>query len=245
MWNGMQRHPILICSESKALHSGRDVVRGSLAGDKCIIGRNDIVDPARLITVQLPQVELNSSWAEHFKGAVEVTAVKRERRTYFITKLSNCQNSKAIWSIMRELAMNKAKTTSLPDNLSNVDEINKHFINSIPVLHPDDELVRNRHIRNKFSHVNLPIAISNEIIERKTTLKNLGLILDDNLRLSDHIKHKLQSAYLCLKTIYQNRQYLLMSMKKMLCDSLLIAITILSILTMSESQNFGGWACFK
>nr|CAI5835546.1 unnamed protein product [Callosobruchus analis] len=81
----------------------------------------------------------------------------------------------------------------------------------------------NRHTRSRFSEVNLPITINNEIIERKTTLKNLGLILDDNLRFSDHIKHKLQSAYLCLKTIYQNRQYLSMSMKKILCDSLVLS----------------------
>nr|CAI5829044.1 unnamed protein product [Callosobruchus analis] len=81
----------------------------------------------------------------------------------------------------------------------------------------------NRHIRSRFSQVNLLITINNEVIERKTTLKNLGLILDDNLRFSDHIKHKLQSAYLCLKTIYQNRQYLSMSMKKILCDSLVLS----------------------
>nr|CAI5842323.1 unnamed protein product [Callosobruchus analis] len=68
-------------------------------------------------------------------------AVKREKRAYFKTKLSNCQNSKATWSVMRELGMNKAKTTSLPDNLSNADEISKHFINSIPVLNPDNGLV--------------------------------------------------------------------------------------------------------
>nr|CAI5842030.1 unnamed protein product [Callosobruchus analis] len=71
--------------------------------------------------------------------------------------------------------------------------------------------------------VNLPITINDEIIERKTILENLGVILDDNMRFSDHIKHKLQSAYLCINTIYQNRQYLSMSMKKMLCDSLVLS----------------------
>nr|CAI5823163.1 unnamed protein product [Callosobruchus analis] len=60
----------------------------------------------------------------------------------------------------------------------------------------------------------------NPLKSSKATLKNLRLTLDDNMRFSDHIKHKLQSAYLCLETIYQNRQYLSMSMKKMLCDSL-------------------------
>nr|CAI5845128.1 unnamed protein product [Callosobruchus analis] len=43
-------------------------------------------------------------------------AVKREKRAYFKTKLSNCQNSKATWSVMRELG-----------SLNTIHDLRSHF----------------------------------------------------------------------------------------------------------------------
>nr|CAI5832323.1 unnamed protein product [Callosobruchus analis] len=102
-------------------------------------------------------------------------AVKREKRAYFKTKLSNCQNSKATWSVMRELGLSKAKSTNLPVNLSNADEINKYFINSVPVLDPDKELV-NFYKTNSFcQHDNsfkFKLVTEYEVLKFINSLKN-------------------------------------------------------------------------
>nr|CAI5851500.1 unnamed protein product [Callosobruchus analis] len=45
-------------------------------------------------------------------------AVKREKRAYFKTKLSNCQNSKATWSVMRELVRDKIYCLSVTKDIS-------------------------------------------------------------------------------------------------------------------------------
>nr|CAI5851222.1 unnamed protein product [Callosobruchus analis] len=58
-------------------------------------------------------------------------------------------------------------------------------------------------IKNHFSQANLAITNNNEILERKSSVKNLWLIIDDELSFSDHTKHKLQAAYMNLKVIYQ------------------------------------------
>nr|CAI5862090.1 unnamed protein product [Callosobruchus analis] len=44
------------------------------------------------------------------------------------------------------------------------------------------------------------------ILLKESFVKNLGIVLDEELRFSERIKHKLQTAYFNLKSIYQSRE---------------------------------------
>lgn len=66
----------------------------------------------------------------------------------------------------------------------------------------------------KINDVNLPIVNST---------KNLGIILDSELRFKDHVKKAIQKSFSSLKLIFSNRHMLSTSLKKMLCDSLVLS----------------------
>lgn len=68
-------------------------------------------------------------------------------------------------------------------------------------------------------HLNL----GGSVIPFKTCLKNLGLLLDHDLRFTDHISRCLQKAYLNLRLIYSQRSLLDRKTKIMLCESLVLS----------------------
>nr|CAI5833462.1 unnamed protein product [Callosobruchus analis] len=70
------------------------------------------------------------------------TAVRREKRAYFGTKLGNRNKSNSLWAAVKDLGITKRKVLNLPENLSNVDDINEYFVNSVPVIEPDKELIQ-------------------------------------------------------------------------------------------------------
>lgn len=53
--------------------------------------------------------------------------------------------------------------------------------------------------------------------------KNLGVILDTDLRFKEHVKKLLQKSYSSLKLIYANRDILNFKLKKILCESLVLS----------------------
>lgn len=67
------------------------------------------------------------------------------------------------------------------------------------------------------------IRINGEDIIFRKNVKSLGLTIDQDLRFTDHINKKLQSGYISLKLIYQNRAILSRQLKSMLCDSLVLS----------------------
>lgn len=67
------------------------------------------------------------------------------------------------------------------------------------------------------------IVIDDEPIKFQDTCKNLGIVLDQDLRFTNHVTKCLQKAYLNLKLIYQNRHFLDKSIKTKLCESLVLS----------------------
>lgn len=67
------------------------------------------------------------------------------------------------------------------------------------------------------------IVVDGEQIMFQKNIKSLGLVIDQDLRFTDHINKKLRSAYISLKLIYQNRTVLSRPLKSMLCDSLVLS----------------------
>lgn len=55
------------------------------------------------------------------------------------------------------------------------------------------------------------------------SVKNLGLIIDSNLKFSEHISKCLQRAYCSLKLLYSNRFILNQNLKQSLCDQLVLS----------------------
>lgn len=62
--------------------------------------------------------------------------------------------------------------------------------------------------------VNLPVVSS---------AKNLGVEMDSVLRFHEHINTKIKTAFFKLKLIYSQKSYLNSSLKRMLCDSLVLS----------------------
>lgn len=64
---------------------------------------------------------------------------------------------------------------------------------------------------------NTPLAFSN-------LSKNLGLLIDEDLRFSNHVSKLIQQAYMRLKLLFASRHILNVALKKKLCESLILPI---------------------
>lgn len=64
------------------------------------------------------------------------------------------------------------------------------------------------------------ILVDGHVIEPTEIAKNLGVILDSQLRFNQHINSRMRFAYVILKMIYANRYYLNKKLKSILCDSI-------------------------
>ena len=67
------------------------------------------------------------------------------------------------------------------------------------------------------------LNVSSNQIEFKNAVKNLGLYIDQDLRFTPHINKILQSAYMSLRLIFQNRRILNKNIKSRLCDVLVLS----------------------
>lgn len=74
-----------------------------------------------------------------------------------------------------------------------------------------------------FLENNLNITIDNGKLTFVNSSKNLGLLLDVELRFKEHLKKLLQRAYLALKLLYNNKHILNVYLKKNLCESLVMS----------------------
>lgn len=85
------------------------------------------------------------------RNAVCVT-VKTEKKAYYNAVLKNSE-SKDLWHNLKSLNILNTKIRKLPENLSNVDSLNKHFIQSIPALVKDRDTISfyKNNIKNKDS----------------------------------------------------------------------------------------------
>ena len=76
-------------------------------------------------------------------------------------------------------------------------------------------------VKEKIS--DLELYIEGDRINFSTKIKNLGVIIDDNLSFQYHVNYMLQRAYCALKLIYANRSLLHQKTKTLLCDSLVLS----------------------
>lgn len=69
----------------------------------------------------------------------------------------------------------------------------------------------------------LNISINNELLTVCNSAKNLGITINSNLRFTEHINNCIKRAFTNLKLIYSQRSLLNESLKKMLCDSIVLS----------------------
>lgn len=69
----------------------------------------------------------------------------------------------------------------------------------------------------------LHLSLNNEVIKCSPVARNLGLLLDVNLRFSEHISSCIKKAFGNLKLIFNQRHLLSLDVKKSLCESLVLS----------------------
>lgn len=74
------------------------------------------------------------------------------------------------------------------------------------------------HLQNVCSFI-----MGGEVVPFKEHVKNLGLIVDNDLRFRVHVNNLLRKAYVSLKMIYPHRRCLAREVKILLCDSLVLS----------------------
>lgn len=75
----------------------------------------------------------------------------------------------------------------------------------------------------KYITEHFQVKINNERIPFYTEVKILGLVLDNTLRYRQQISRYISNSYLALRTLYPHRKYLPISVKKSLCDAIVLS----------------------
>ena len=80
--------------------------------------------------------------------------------------------------------------------------------------------------RNYYNQIknNININIDGKAIPVISTARNLGLIIDDDLRFKTHVNKLLHRSYTALKTLYSNRFVLNFNLRKSLSESLVLSL---------------------
>lgn len=92
-------------------------------------------------------------------------------------------------------------------------------------LNPDKcrVMVFGNSIKAEFLKNNLHIVINNSDLIFVNSVKNLGVILDNQLRFKEHLKKLIQKAFFALKVLYNNKHILSYTHKKNLCETLVLS----------------------
>ena len=64
-----------------------------------------------------------------------------------------------------------------------------------------------------------PIVLNNKIIERKTHVKNLGVIFDEAFTWQNHVNKSISTAYFKLRQVYRHKNFLSQESKITICES--------------------------
>lgn len=67
------------------------------------------------------------------------------------------------------------------------------------------------------------IKIDNVVLERVTSARNLGLLIDGEQKYVEHVNSKIRTAFFKLKTLYKIRSYISEQLRVLLCDALVLS----------------------
>lgn len=119
------------------------------------------------------------------------------------------------------------------ENLKVTENIINNELNEIKKLSDEHNLKLNSdkskvmYFGNKKSKIllknNMSLRIDNTTLQASDSARNLGLIIDTDIRFSKHVSHLVSKAFSFLKLIYNNRHILSIKMKRNLCESLVLS----------------------
>lgn len=73
------------------------------------------------------------------------------------------------------------------------------------------------------TEIKISITVENVPLPLVSVTKNLGLVLDSDLKFTSHISKCVQKAYSTLKLLYSNRHVLNQNLRKLLCEQLVLS----------------------
>ncbi|KAG5880135.1 hypothetical protein JTB14_002155 [Gonioctena quinquepunctata] len=119
---------------------------------------------------------------EELRNIINV-AVEREKKAYYQSKFVNTEYSK-MWTTIKSLNLtsNSKSDHIIPDKLADVDELNNHFVNSIPKLTADQVVIsyyQNNTHENTTSQLTFKPVEEIEILNIIKNLKSKAIGLDD------------------------------------------------------------------
>ena len=125
----------------------------------------------------------NSNCIKYTDDSTLYRSCKINKKDTCIKQLEKDLNSTAKWSIETNLVLNTGKT-------------------KIMLVAPKQLLAR-----HKLKDEQLQICCNNTELERVTEWKLLGLTIDENLTLNNHISKMLKDSYLHLSTLKKLKRY--------------------------------------
>ena len=81
-------------------------------------------------------------------------------------------------------------------------------------------IIGSKHKLNKVKELMLPpITLHNDVIKRKFTVKNLGVIFDETLSWTSHVNKMISTAYFKFRNVYRFKKFLSHESKVTICES--------------------------
>lgn len=111
---------------------------------------------------------------------------------------------------------------NINEDLQSLLKISSNFCLNINATKSKAMLFGRTAARNRVSS-DVNISVNNETIDLTDSAKNLGLILDYNLKFSAHVSSIVKKSYCSLKLIYANRHILNRKTKIILCEALVLS----------------------
>jgi hypothetical protein len=107
------------------------------------------------------------------------SAIRSEKKAYLNYKFTNC-SQKQKWQELKKVNIYTKSTFNLPENLKNVNDINKYFIDVSKSLNPPDEAILSFYNNNRLVHDNFffQLASENDIINILGIIKTKVFGLD-------------------------------------------------------------------
>lgn len=112
--------------------------------------------------------------------------------------------------------------TNINKDLQNIADISK--AHSLLLNSSKSKLLLFGKVDQRLLDNNLKISIDGSQLTLSNQCRNLGLILDTNMRFESHVSELVQKAYYKLKVLYMHKDHLSTDIKLRLCDTLILSV---------------------
>lgn len=115
---------------------------------------------------------------KQLRNMVTVT-ISREKKAFL--QLQEGKNVNEVWAYLKQLNFSKPKNLTLPDSLSNVEQINQYFINSITKLPADNDTIeyyKENKKENIFAELSFSAVSESKVLKTISSIKSRAIGVD-------------------------------------------------------------------